>query len=162
MFSEQLYVVASDSFLQTLPNDFITPESGATNPTHTSSGQRWQRIIRSHDDKALWKAIDWKGGLGENSRECPSADDFKIHLENITNSDNEFVLDPNDYVTNTSVPILDNPIQPQEIDYVLRKQINVNKGSGIDVQIFASTLSVNADSYSEECNGDWVPSVLGV
>ena len=41
-------------------------------------------------------------------------------------------LTPNDYVTNTSVPILDNPIQPQEIDYVLRKQINVNKGSGIN------------------------------
>ena len=132
VFCEQLYVAASDSSLQTLPNDLITPEGGATNPTHTSSRQRWQRIIRSHDDKALWKAIDWKGGFGENSRECPSADDFKIHLENITNPDNEFELDPNDYVTNTSVPILDNPIQPQEIEYVLRKQINVNKGSGID------------------------------
>ena len=40
VFCEQLYVVASDSSLQTLPNDLITPEGGATNPTHTSSRQR--------------------------------------------------------------------------------------------------------------------------
>ena len=100
--------------------------------TSAASRRRWQRIMRSSDDKALWKAINWQGSVDECTGDSPPDCDFKTHLETITNPENTEELNPNDYNTNVYVPVLDSPIQAHEVSYVIEKQIKPNKSAGID------------------------------
>ena len=78
--------------------------------TSAASRRRWQRIMRSSDDKALWKAINWQGSVDECTVDSPPDCDFKTPLETITNPENTEKLNPNDYITNVYVPVLDSPI----------------------------------------------------
>ena len=112
-------------------------ESGRQNimqlPVTQSNGDnKWQRILSSNDDKALWKSINWKGEIGDTDQECPSEAAFQEHLETVLNPvEAEPVLAAN-YQSNTFVPVLDNPIDPAEVDYVLQKQLKSGKAPGLD------------------------------
>ena len=63
----------------------------------------------------LWRSINWKGQYIENEMidDRPSDSEFKKHF-------------------NVHVPVLDNPIEPTEVDYVIKHQLKSNKGCGPD------------------------------
>ena len=99
-----------------------------------SSNNRWQRILQVHDEKTLWRAIDWKENFNANplsAESRPSDDAFKEHLEELLLSEGgDELADPIDsYVT---VPILDSAISPMEVDYAIRGQLKSDKCSGPD------------------------------
>lgn len=97
-----------------------------------SINERWQVIMDSHDDRLLWKSINWKGELLQEHATQPSDEQFKTHLESITNPPDIPPLLRESYNTSTRIPILDDPFHPNEIDYVIEKQIKPCKSSGCD------------------------------
>ena len=101
-------------------------------PGARTSHDRWQRILDTNDDRLLWEAIDWKGDIRDSKANHPPDLAFKQHLEEVMNPDNISHISPNDYDTDIYVPILDDPIEPAEVDHVLKKQIKSNKGPGLD------------------------------
>ena len=93
---------------------------------------RWQYILNSNDDKLLWKAVDWNGGINQKTLQCPSDNDFKENLECLLNPEGVPELIVSDFQTDVYIPVLDDPIDPNEVSYVIDKQLNANKSPGID------------------------------
>ena len=96
---------------------------------------RWKKILNSHDEKSLWKSIDWKGNFNptpQKNAEKPSDEVFKEHLEALFNPENIDQLEIDEFDSDTNVPVLDNPICPIEVDHVIRTQLKADKGSGPD------------------------------
>ena len=93
---------------------------------------RWQYILNSNDDKLLWKAVDWNGGINQKTLQCPNDNDFKENLECLLNPEGVPELNVSDYQTDVYIPVLDDPIDPNEVSYVIDKQLNANKSPGID------------------------------
>ena len=79
----------------------------------------------------MWKAIGWNGEPTEESSQVPSDLEFKIHFEDLLNPSN---LDESVPVqSNVHIPLLDNEIEPEEIEKA-RKSLNSNKGYiGVDI-----------------------------
>ena len=93
---------------------------------------RWHTIMSSHDDKALWKAINWKGELRDIGNECPSDDAFREHLEAVLNPENAIPIIQSEYTSNVYLPLLDDPIDVSEVDHVIGSQIKSGKAAGLD------------------------------
>ena len=93
---------------------------------------RWERILEDADDVRVWKAISWKGDLEayeSDSVDRPSDDDFKVHFERVLNPD---PAPPAPLVTaGVSIPVLDDPILPVEVDNQIKK-MKVDKACGPD------------------------------
>ena len=62
----------------------------------------------------------------------PSDHEFRENLESLLNPEDTTELNPSDYVSDIYIPVLDDPIDPNEVSYVLDKQLNANKSPGID------------------------------
>ena len=78
---------------------------------------RWERLLQDEDDSRVWKAIDWKGNvtaIDGVSESQPSDVEFKTHFETILNP-TQPVTDYPVIETNVIIPILDDPITPQEV-----------------------------------------------
>ena len=118
-FCDIMYDIAKESKVDSVDND-------------NQYDNRWKNILMSNDDKLLWKAIDWNGAMNTNCTQRPSDDEFKVHLESLFNPDGISELDPEDYVSDIYVPVLDDPIDPIEVSDVLQKQLNANKSAGAD------------------------------
>ena len=88
-----------------------------------NSDHKWKQILSSDDDKALWKSINWKGEIGDINQERPSEAAFQEHLESVLNPDEAEPVLAENLLSDVSVPMLDNPIDPSEVDYVLQKQL---------------------------------------
>ena len=102
--------------------------------SHTGpSNQRLKRILESNDDKALWRAINWKGEVTNGGDDAhPTDRAFQEHLEEVLNPPEATALDPAEFVTAVQIPLLDDPIDPSEVDDVLRKQLKSDKSPGLD------------------------------
>ena len=61
------------------------------------------------------------------------------------NPDNISEIMPSDYNTDTYISILDDPIDPIEVENVIKKQIRTSKGHGLD-GIFPIFLSTSQQS----------------
>ena len=87
----------------------------------------WERILNSNDDKALWKSINWKGEVHTQPTDRPGDSEFQAHLENVLNPPDILLLelDNSDYLP--YIPILDDPIDINEVQRVIDKQLNTNK-----------------------------------
>ena len=90
-----------------------------------------QRSLASRD-KILWKSLNWKGEICEAATICPSGEQFKNHLEALTNPEDALALSPEDYVTFVNVPVLDDPFDPDEVLQMIAKQVKPNKSAGPD------------------------------
>ena len=101
-----------------------------TNQLNTDD--KWKQILSSDDDKALWKSINWKGEIGDINQERPSEAAFQEHLESVLNPDEAEPVLAENLLSDVSVPMLDNPIDPSEVDYVLQKQLKSGKAPGLD------------------------------
>ena len=118
--TEAIYQCASDSIVET-----EVPSQEETQP-------RWQRIIDSQSEKLLWQAINWKGEITTTPTDAPPDEQFKVHLEELCNPEQLEEVDFSTIHTDVSVPILDKPIEPAEVDDILRNHIKPNKGCGPD------------------------------
>ncbi|MPC44828.1 hypothetical protein E2C01_038508 [Portunus trituberculatus] len=88
---------------------------------------KWEKLLSDADDARVWRAISWKGDLETSTPDNenrPSDDEFKFHLERVLNPD---PLPPLVRATaDVTIPILDDPISPTEVDCQIRK-LKVNK-----------------------------------
>ena len=91
---------------------------------------RWQRILDTKDNKQLWQSINWKGEYGVKSDEVPSDEMFKEHFEDLLNLAGVGPLRADDFVTDISIPVLDDPIDPGEVLHVIERQLKHNKSCG--------------------------------
>ena len=78
------------------------------------SVERWERLILSNNDEQIWRAINWKGEFQQSSSEniCPDDNEFKEMFEDKVNPPAEQNLVDEEYMTNVSIPLLDEPITP--------------------------------------------------
>lgn len=93
---------------------------------------RWERILNDSDDTRVWKAINWKGeleGVKNDMDILPSDEDFKTHFESVLNPSP--APPPPQIGTDVTIPVLDDPISPQEVDCQIRK-MKVDKACGPD------------------------------
>ena len=107
-------------------------ERGEADPNTTGQSHRWRYILNNRDEKALWKAINWKGEVDMKSLATPSDEEFQNHLEKLYNPDGLEQIDMSDIQTDVTIPVLDGPIDPTEVESVLNKNIKPNKGCGPD------------------------------
>ena len=127
---DQCLEVISDSIYECAKQNIVPLP--ARHATQSNGDNKWQQILSSNDDKALWKSINWKGEIGDVNLERPSEAAFQEHLESVLNpAEAEPVLAEN-LRSNVSIPTLDNPIDPSEVDYVLQKQLKSGKAPGLD------------------------------
>lgn len=93
---------------------------------------RWESLLRDADDARVWKAISWKGNFGADKNDkdkCPSDEEFKIHFERVLNPPP--IPPPLNVSTDVTIPVLDDPISPAEVEYQMRK-LKVDKACGPD------------------------------
>lgn len=103
-------------------------------PCYDPATSRWQRIMDCCDHGLLWKAIDWKGQFKPEDHDGeihPSESEFQEHLEKLLNpADETITTDLSDH--HTTIPVLDDPIQPKEVSEVLDNHVKPDKGCGPD------------------------------
>ena len=95
--------------------------------------ERWNRILRYQDPKALWKAIDWSGSFQATPdiQGTPTDKQFCKHYEKLLNPPG-----PQDGVLNEPqeekyVPVLDDEITPNELEAQIKK-LHADKAPGCD------------------------------
>ena len=85
---------------------------------------RWKRLLDTNDTKLIWKSINWKGNIGNDSLNTPNDDQFKEHFEHLFGSQN--VQYEDNFVNSPYVPVLDDPFTIQELSHAV-DGLNVNK-----------------------------------
>jgi len=119
-FDEILYKTASES----------RKEDDLIYSTYDKQNSRWKRILESDDVKSLWRGINWKGEFREiQSKERPSELVFQEHMERLLNPEDVEPLQypPEEQIT---LPVLDNPFTPEELNHVIHKQIKPDRSCG--------------------------------
>ena len=59
--------------------------------------------------------MDWNGGINLNTLQCPGDNDFKENLECLLNPEGVPELNVSDFQTDVYIPMLDDPIDPNEV-----------------------------------------------
>ena len=79
---------------------------------------RWQRIMKANDSRSLWQGIDWNGKYRETkTTERPPEEAFRDHMERLLNpSDNEPIDPTLANTTEITIPLLDDPFEPVELE----------------------------------------------
>lgn len=87
---------------------------------------RYEGLAEDKDDARVWKALNCKGeycSSQKRSEQVPSDDDFRKHFEAVLHQTNVVGL----FGINTSVPVLDEPIWPDQVREQIKK-LQVDKG----------------------------------
>jgi hypothetical protein len=92
---------------------------------------RWDRLIIGNDSKTIWKAISWRGDINHNTNDTPCDEDFKEHYENLLLVSETMDIRTFDTSSCPSIPVLDDPISPREVDEAINN-IKPNKSCGPD------------------------------
>ena len=103
-----------------------------TGRTACDAQSRWQMLLNSKDPKLIWSSINWSGKVESRNpeRNTPSDDEFCCHFEGLLNptpSEDALTLPR----SNMYVPVLDDPITPQEVKDVIRG-LRRDKAAGVD------------------------------
>lgn len=89
-------------------------------PQWNPQQERWIRLIRSSDDRTIWKAIGWNGSIEECQQEAvPSDTEFKDHFESLLDVGNHNVLSI-DTEGCPYIPLLDDQFTPVEVEHAFR------------------------------------------
>ena len=125
--SDTLYETARQSKGAATPpttNDVSTPEN---------AHQRWSKLLKAGDSKAIWRSIDWNGKLttSPDTKDSPSDHEFCKHYEQLMNppidpTEAEYIPDSPRYI-----PVLDDPISPNEVHECIN-DLNGTKAAGVD------------------------------
>ncbi len=104
------------------------------NQQNANDDPRWKRIM-AMDEKSLWDAVNWNGEIDTahtSNDNKPSEAQFQKHLESLLNPKQGDIhtqqQDTNHY--DTTIPILDNPIERREVENMIPKM--KPKGCGPD------------------------------
>ena len=84
------------------------------------SQPRWKNLIERNDSSTIWKAINWKGKMSENDTVQPRDEQFKLHFENLLNTDQRNVPDI-DLTDSPHIPVLDDPFTLSELNSALKE-----------------------------------------
>ena len=93
---------------------------------------RWQRMLSDRDDARVWKAVNWKGDvdvMNDGDENLPSDTESKDYFEELFNPDDMDGIA--DVTTGLTIPVLDEPITPLEVELQIRK-MKPNKACGPD------------------------------
>ena len=80
---------------------------------------RWKNMLENNDSKTIWNAIDWKGKISDDNSDQPDADQFKLHFEDLLNTDQEDQLDI-DLSDSPYIPVVDDPFTLGEMNSALK------------------------------------------
>ena len=83
------------------------------------SQPRWKNLLERNDSGTIWKAINWKGKISDNNTTQPSDEEFKLHFEDLLNTDQGTTQDT-DLSDSPYIPVLDNPFTLPELDSALK------------------------------------------
>lgn len=127
---ESLCCEFSDAIYRSATQSKLPPAVTPTLPDLS----RWQRIINCDDPKILWQAIDWKGEFNPApNKDRPSDVDFQTHIETLLNPSE---LQDDNWPTfgeqQVTIPLLDDPINSEEMETVINKQLKPGKQAGPD------------------------------
>ena len=125
--------LVSDTLYECANRNTRRKKSRAAPGTIDSDSPKWRQIMSCSDDKALWKAVNWQGEVNfQEQAESPSDEAFRVHLESVLNPADSTppTIDPDEVSGYNS--LLDDPIDPVEVDHVINDQIKPNKSAGID------------------------------
>ena len=78
-----------------------------------------EKFVRENDASTIWKAINWKGKVSENNIVQPEDRQFKVHFEDLLNTDQRNSEDT-DLTDSPYIPVLDNPFNLIEMNSVKR------------------------------------------
>ena len=93
---------------------------------------KWIQYTSSQSTKDLWNKIDWKGNTKSKPTKHPMIDELQLHYEELYSRDeSEEAADISNLTTNVHIPLLDNPILPEEITDAKQSM----KKGGYDYQI---------------------------
>ena len=96
---------------------------------------RWDRLLNDPDDSRVWRALDWKGNLDDrdvSNNPIPSDVEFKDFFDKfLVKHNNMLELESNDNRVCPNIPVLDNPVLPDEVFDQISK-MKVNKSCGPD------------------------------
>ena len=95
------------------------------------ANERWQHILSEHDSKKLWQSINWNGSFDAklDSNKRPSDECFCQYYENLLRSPDE--IQDSIPGINVHIPILDDQLEPMEVDRAIRK-LKASKAAGVD------------------------------
>lgn len=102
-------------------------------PDPDTALSRWERLLANNDEAQVWRAINWHGEVNHTPSQTasvPTDQQFKEYFEEILNPENVDPID-DDLHSNVYIPVLDDPITPQEVSDQLRK-LKGNKACGPD------------------------------
>ena len=97
---------------------------------------RWERLMEENDEAQLWRAISWRGELSPSSSTqnvafSPTEYEFKEHFERMYNPPSVFVPNVDELQSDVYIPVLDDPILPQEVQDQV-KRLKCSKACGPD------------------------------
>lgn len=116
-----------------------------TQPTHATRNQsKWERIEKLNDPRTTWQAINWNGKITTKSKNdpTPSDKDFVKHFSQLLNDGAANLMLPD---TQIYIPVLDNPILPQEVLKAIR-DLKANSAAGQD-NVLPRTLKMLTDEW---------------
>ena len=105
-------------------------------PTSWGNEERWKRLLNDNDQKKIWKSIGWDGGIDEKQAEQPSDEEFKIHFEQLLNPPGNEDEEPLDVSDSPYVPLLDDPIEEEEVEEAAKTCKESKSFIGITPAIF--------------------------
>jgi len=110
----------------------------------TSETSKWNKVTNSSDSRKLWNRINWKGELNNKPIKHPMIDDLQGHFQNLyTADDQNEAINIANITSNMHVPILDDPISPNEID----NAVNDMKKGGYDFKLPAIKILTSTFIY---------------
>ena len=83
------------------------------------SQPRWKNLLENNDSKTIWKAIDWKGKISDENGNQPDSEQFKLHFEDLLNTDQEDQPDI-DLSDSPYMPVVDDPFTLGEMNNALK------------------------------------------
>ncbi|MPC66902.1 hypothetical protein E2C01_061057 [Portunus trituberculatus] len=103
----------------------LTKQQPITEHLWDETHPRWKRLLDSGDNKLIWRAIHWKGGVGGANALQSTEEQFNVHFEELLRQPNVENLVQN-IENGPYMPVLDDPFTPNELDVVIR-DMSVNK-----------------------------------
>ena len=95
--------------------------------------ERWQSLLQSKDDRKIWQSINWHGSFdtAPDQTEQPSDEEFTTYYEELLRNPQDVDVSAFSPTSMTHIPILDDPITPNEVDCAI-KSLKPNKAAGAD------------------------------
>ena len=92
---------------------YIVSRKAVTREAYVKESSKWNKLIADNDSKKLWKKIDWKGNISNQTSQGPMIDDLKTHFQNLHKDDGSDLEKISELQSEVYIPILDDPIYPR-------------------------------------------------